>query len=68
MLGGHGFDLVSVSALSESCSKSACTFPVISNAVCVRSSSLAKRSFWRRNRSSSTSSADRRVFDLRARP
>src|SRR3546814_15232211 len=38
VFGDHGFDRGSVSALSESCSKSACTFPVISNAVRVRSS------------------------------
>ena len=44
MVGDHGFDFVSVSALSESNSKSACAFPVISNASLVRASSASSRS------------------------
>ena len=52
----HGFDLVSGSALSESSSKSACAFPVISNATFVFASSASSRSFWRRSRSNSTCS------------
>jgi len=63
----HGFDLGSVSALSEMNSKSACTFPVISNAVLVRSSSVSSRLFCLRSRSSSTCSTVRlpdRPFDV----
>jgi hypothetical protein len=49
-----------VSALSESCSKSARTVPVISNAVFVRSSSTSKALVLARSRSHSTCSAERR--------
>ena len=49
--------------------KSACAFPVISNASClVRSSSASRRAFFARSFSSSTSSRERRFFDFRARP
>ena len=61
----HGFDFESESALSESSSKSACAFPVISNASFVRASSASSRSLRRRSRSSSTCSAERRAFALR---
>src|SRR5690606_16026841 len=67
-LGDHGFDLGSVSALSESFSKSACAFPVISNASFVRSNSASSRAFLARSFSSSISSRERRCLDLRARP
>jgi hypothetical protein len=68
VLRGHRVELFSVSAFLESCSKSACTFPVISNAVCVFRSSAVSRLFCRRSRSTSVWSAVRRFFDLRARP
>ena len=45
----HGFDFGSESALSESSSKSACAFPVISNASFVRASSASSRSLRRRS-------------------
>ncbi len=48
----HGFDLGSESALSESSSKSACAFPVISSARRVRPSSASSRSLRRRSLSS----------------
>ncbi len=48
----HGFELGSVSALSESSSKSACAFPVISSARRVRPSSASSRSLRRRSLSS----------------
>jgi len=39
VLADHGFDFLSQAALSEAISKSACAFPMISNASFVRSSS-----------------------------
>src|SRR5512132_185803 len=60
----HLLDRGSESALSESCSKSACAFPTISNAVRVRASSASRRWLRRRTRSNSTCSGVR----LRARP
>src|SRR5215216_3419025 len=60
----HLLDRGSESALSESCSKSACAFPTISNAARVRASSASSRWLRRRTRSSSTCSGVR----LRARP
>src|ERR1039458_2219975 len=47
----------SVSALSESISKSACAFPTMSRAVRVFFSSASSRSFFRRSRSASLASA-----------
>ena len=56
----HFLNLSSMSALSESNSKSACAFPVISNANLVRFSSDSSFAFFLRSRSSSTCSALRR--------
>jgi len=53
----------SASALSENNSKSACAFPVISNANLVRANSASSFALRVRNRSSSTKSGDR--FDRR---
>ena len=65
----HRFDLGSVSALSEMSSKSACAFPMISNAIFVRCSSASSRTTCRRDRPNSTSPADRRsVRGRTARP
>ena len=50
------FDVRSLSALSESDSKSACAFPVISSASLVRASSVSRRSLRSRSRASSTAS------------
>jgi hypothetical protein len=55
----HFVDLFSVAALSESNSKSACAFPVISNANLVRSSSAVSLSLRLRSLSNSTSAAVR---------
>lgn len=49
------FDGVGVSALSSSSPKSACAFPMISNAVFVLANSASSRTFCRRSRSASTS-------------
>jgi len=62
----HGLDRVSVSALSESFSKSACNFPVISKAVFVASSSSSSALLRRRSFSSSTWSAERFAFGFGA--
>ena len=56
----HFVDLLPVSALSERSSKSACAFPVISNANLVRCSSAASLSLRARSLSNSTWSAVRR--------
>ena len=48
------------SALSDKLSKSACAFPMISNAAFVRARSASRRSLRRRNRSISAASALRR--------
>ena len=52
----HRLGVVSMSALSQSMPKSACAFPVISNASLVRSSSASRAMVRRRNFSSSTCS------------
>jgi len=58
--GGLGaLDGPSSSALSDSCSKSACAFPIISNAVRVVVSSVSSFAFRARSRSSSAVSTDR---------
>src|SRR5680860_226587 len=57
----HFVNSLSVSALSERSSKSACAFPVISNANLVRCSSAVSLSLRARSLSTSTSAAARRV-------
>src|SRR5271165_1303719 len=64
----HGVYFSSVSALSESISKSACAFPTMSSAVRVLASSASRRSFLWRNRSTSRWSALRLLLGLPARP
>ena len=58
MFGHQRFDFGSVSALSESPSKSACSFPMTSSADLVLANSASRRSLRRRSRSSSTCSAE----------